>query len=196
MTCFHVQLFSLLVAISLGGCATVITPPASPQSPVTVFVPDRGKHAGLIMPTDDDRFVEYNYGEWRYYALAKEDPFHSIAALCWPTPGALGRRYLTTVEVADRANWKECEVVHDVIVSRELMHRLRSELDGRFQRNKHLMVHRADIAIDMVPHDESYTLVHTCNHELVEWLVELGCTVEKTGPVANLKFKPAASASH
>jgi hypothetical protein len=89
-------LFTVLLTVGLLllplAVPTTVTLPARPTSPTTVFLIDFGRTSGLVLAVSDIRLVSYVYGDWNYYALQNQGVFDVLAALLWPTHGALGRK--------------------------------------------------------------------------------------------------------
>src|SRR3546814_2814263 len=102
-----------LFAVLLGGCATEIVPPPAPETPVRVGVLDHGRHARLVVELLADRVVRYAYGDWDWYALGRSGPAQAVAALFWPTRGALGRRRLPGPAEPESIGAQVPEIVED-----------------------------------------------------------------------------------
>ncbi len=172
----------LVVQGLLGGCTAVIHPPSSPSSPTTVYVVDYGMHAGLVLPTGEKRrWVEYQYGDWNYFALANNAWYNSFPALLWPTQGALGRRYVTPPPHVDSlVNHFSGKHVISLRVSDERAGQLRQTLEKMFGRNQDTKIENDIYGLTFVKVDLSYSLCFQCNDMLVHWLRELDCRVHGT----------------
>ncbi len=81
----------VLVLIAIASPTTIIAP-IDPVAPITVYVADFGYHARLILPTRQDGFLQYAYGDWDYFALNRHNWNNALTALFISTPGTLGRR--------------------------------------------------------------------------------------------------------
>ena len=172
----------LLAALLLAGCGTTrIVPPMDPRDPVPVFVLDHGRHTSLVLPASDGSLRRYAYGDWRYYAERETGPWQSVAALLWPTSGALGYRMLPgpPTEAAVRAQVGVMIVeLHRLYVERERVDRLRTRLDARIAEAEYRL-ETPEVDLVFIPYPTGYHLGHNSNQVLADWLVELGCEVSR-----------------
>jgi hypothetical protein len=157
---------------------TTVIGPAGPVEPVRVFLIDYGRTPAIVLPITDSQMTAYVYGDWNYYALRHQGPIDSIAALLWPTQGALGRKEITGPPEADvvrRALGNDVEEIHTLQVERAAVDRLRATLD----RAHHDRLDTAVTAYDMVfvHHPQRYTYWWNSNHMTAAWLETLGCEV-------------------
>src|SRR5262245_46718270 len=143
---FRVRSRTARWAIALGALAlasqplllavpTTVIPPVAPADPVSVLLVDYGRTPALVLPVTDDVMVAYVYGDWNYYDLGNHGPFDSVAALLWPTQGALGRKEIAgrpTIDVARKA-LGNVQDVHTLQVERTAAERLRTTLERMFQ---------------------------------------------------------------
>ncbi len=177
-------LLLIWIGFSLIRAPTIIFPPAAPTNPVNVYVADYGYHSRLALPEPDGTLIQYTYGDWRYFALRQQTLLRGLEALLMPTPGALGRRRYEDLESLQQSlglDWPK--MLHAVPVTAENLTRLLERLDRRYQNNLRTEVvqsgnERDAREISFVQDELDYTLFHNSNHELVEWLEELGCEVE------------------
>jgi len=98
-------LFFVWLAAGLYGCgATVSVPPV--ENGLGAALVDHGRHASLVLETEDRSMIRYAYGDWRYYALAKQATAEASRAALLPTIAGLGRRQwpgsLDRLRVAER----------------------------------------------------------------------------------------------
>jgi hypothetical protein len=173
---------ALLVVLSLSGCGTTrITAPAEPRDPLPVFVLDHGRHTSLVLTDGDGNLHLYAYGDWRYYAQRDTSFASGLAALLWRTPGALGYRRLSGP--AD-AVWLRRQVRVDIVelhalrVERARAEALRAHLDGIITRAP-TMLDVPEVDLTFVPHPLRYSLGHNSNQRVADWLLQLGCEVER-----------------
>lgn len=157
--------------------ATII-PPAAPANPVIVHVAESGLHAHLVMPLGD-RWVQYEFGDWHYFALERRTVFRGVLALLFPTPGALGRREITALEPL-QARWEQAGYrLLNFEVSAAAVTRLQRSLNDRFEAAaQQQVVYNRQLNVNLVQYGQSYSLLHNSNHELAEWLQALNCQVE------------------
>jgi hypothetical protein len=186
----HAAICALLLLIVLSSCVTSIIPPASPQNPTTVCIVDYGRHASLVLP-DNGTAVEFEYGEWKWFALGQTQSPRTIPVLFWPTQGTLGRRQLRyppdpTRLKADRF----AEYVLCIEVSSNAVARLRQDLKARYETNLATEVFNEGYDMAFVRDPVDYTALHNCNHELAAWLRELGCATRGRAIFARFKITP------
>jgi len=171
----------LLIAMapSCAGCAMTVVPPIAPEQPTTVFLADHGRHASLLLPSDDDKaLVEYAYGDWNWFALGHDGPLDVVPTLFLPTQGALGRREWPKFDSAAAAeDATGCEIVHALIVPRTSAFQLRRRLDARFESKIDTRYDSADAGLTFVHDDRPYSLLTGCNVTMAMWLRELDCEV-------------------
>jgi hypothetical protein len=162
------------------GIPTTVVPPR-PADPATVYLVDYGKTSILVVTVAEDIMIAYAYGDWTYYALRKQGPFESIAALLWPTQGTLGRKEIngpSNVATVRRELGLELEEIHQFEVERSALARLHAKLDGIY--NDQLGTAVESYGMTFVHHPKPYTYWSNSNHVTAEWLRELGC--ETRGP--------------
>jgi len=162
------------------GIPTTVVPPR-PADPATVYLVDYGRTTSLVLTVAENRMVAYAYGDWTYYALRKQGPFESIAALLWPTQGTLGRKEIngpSNVATVRRELGLELEEIHQFEVERSALARLHAKLDGLY--NDQLGTAVESYGMTFVHHPKPYTYWSNSNHVTAEWLRELGC--ETRGP--------------
>ena len=179
----HILLFSLavVVAIVLGWISLPprIIPPPDPAAPVTVYVMNQDFHSRLILPNQEDEFVQYAYGDWQYFALYEQNIRTALAALFLPTQGALGRRSysnLQTLEQETAERYNGALLRFNVASAR--VSQLLESLNARIERNIDTAIINQRNRMTFVQDDQDYTLLHNSNHELARWLEALDCEVE------------------
>lgn len=168
-----------LVAVSVFGCTSTITPPPAPAQPVTVFLLREALHTGVVLPPLElgGDYVEFGYGDWSWFALGHDAWYHVFATVLWPTQGALGRRPFDAREAAalPRAAW--WADVTPLQVEAGLAKQLHERLQQQFDAGAAAVVQRRDLGFSFVPWDRSYWLVDNCADVAAEWFTELGCSV-------------------
>lgn len=175
--------FALLLVVVLFsgavGCTNRVTPPADVADPATVFLVDYGRHAGLVLPRDDQEdHIEYAYGDWSFFAVRNTNFFNGIRVLLFPTQGALVRRaYTGDVTATGLHTYLQSEAVFALEVERDRAAALADRLAARFNEKIETMV-RSDYHMHYAVHDDHrYTLLNNCNHMIARWLVDLDCDV-------------------
>lgn len=175
-----VALLGVVILAWITVPATII-PPAAPLNPVTVYVVESGLHAHLVLPLRD-RWIQYEFGDWNYYALNRHGILHGLMALMVPTPGALGRRDIVDFD-RSRQRWAQAgyQVLGFEVSAAEAVQLGRS-LHHRFEQRaleQQRIVHNAQLGLNLVQDDQAYSLLHNSNHELAEWLEALNCEIER-----------------
>ena len=167
-------------AVGTPGCTTTIRPPTNPENPVSVFVIDYGRHSSLVLPRDDDQGLrEYAYGDWNWYALARDGIFDVFPTLFLSTQGTLGRldwHIEPKKESVDR--YILCEEVLEIPVSRNDAQALLAELDARYESHLDTQIESDLYHLFFVHHDEPYHVFNSCNLVMVRWLKSLGCKID------------------
>lgn len=188
----------LLLKVSLlsGGCATSVALPHNVEDPVAVYIVDYGRHSSLLLPVVGSQsemdllgrvvLREYAFGDWVYYAQNEDSICNGIRALLWKTEGTIGRRDLeglgpsvdeAPIEAEGRIQRTlGVERVIGLAVERVYVESLLFRLDKRFDagRMSHSSLYNPRADMDFVPDARSYSVLRHCNHEVREWLVELG----------------------
>jgi hypothetical protein len=160
----------------LSGCATTIIPPQVPGDAVEVFVVDHGRTTSLVVPTNGG-MLRFAYGDWRYYALGRKDLYHGIAALLWPTQGALGRAAFSGAQTAltIRENSPGIESLHAVRVDSARVSAFERSMAVLYEAGREHEVENKSSRLNFVPHPRRYTYLWNSNHAVASWLRELGC---------------------
>lgn len=175
----------------LVGCATRVTLPADVSDPVTVYLADYGMHSSVILPRSEDVLVEFEYGEWRWFALEQTGFRAAWRALCWPTTGTLGRRELTKAAMVYLEQRATSTEVIGMTVERERAEALLRALEERWKRNAGTVVFNPNHELQFVRDDRKYHLFHNCNPTVAGWLRELGCKVRGPALLSNWRVRPA-----
>ncbi|MGH8131352.1 MAG: hypothetical protein ACRES3_10915 [Steroidobacteraceae bacterium] len=182
------------LAFWLPGCATVtIIPPALPADPVNVFVLDHGRTTSLAIAASGGGLLRYAYGDWNYYALGKNDLWHGIAALFWPTQSGLGRGELegpaTVQSVQNQMPW--LEAAHSVRVERALALAFEWKMEALFDSLRDTQVDNSLYRLSFVHYPRPYTVLWNSNHAVAAWLHELGCETRGWPLRASWRLAPA-----
>jgi hypothetical protein len=160
----------------VSSCATTIIPPHAPAEPVEVFIVDHGRTTSLVVPTDRG-MLRFAYGDWSYYALGKKDVYHAIAALLWPTQGALGRSAFAGApgEQAIRETAPSVLSLHAVRVERSRVSAFEQSMATLYEAGREHEVESKTARLNFVHHPRRYTYLWNSNHAVASWLRELGC---------------------
>ncbi len=203
--------FAILLLLSLilaTGCTNTITIPQNLNQPQSVYILDYGRHSSLLIPTTQPtqhppQFIEYAYGEWNWYAHQKDGFFNTFPTLFWPTTGTLGRNTWTLTDPIQTQNTDDqistaaaqhfqAETVFTIPVEASEVTYLLDNLNSRFTQDpEQTPIYNEDFKLYFIPEKKvKYTLFHNCNHEVVDWLRALGCTVQGNGTFADFKINP------
>lgn len=191
--------------VSLCGCTTTILPPAAPSEPATVYLIDYGQHSGLVFPyangsgeavegRGEERtpsYVEFAFGEWRWFALNEEGFFGAIRALLFPTQGTLGRREIHTPPRQRREPGWHFDQIYPLTVEAADVRKLRAELEARWQVHEEERVYNETNGLTFVPDPQRYSLLRNCNPVLAGWLSQLGCEVRGMALLSQWRIESA-----
>lgn len=168
--------------------STTVVPPAQPADPAAVFLVDYGRTPSLVLQIDENRLVAYVYGDWRYYALRQQGIYESLAALLWPTQGALGRKEIAgppTAETVRAGIGANIEHIYQFAVERQAVTRLQATLDRLYR--DHLSTEVESYGMTFVHHPQAYTYWSNSNHMTAGWLADLGCEIR--GPAFSSQWR-------
>ena len=171
---------ALALAIGLlatEGCVSQITPPASPEDPVPIYVRWEARHKGLILPRQMGSWVEYGYGEFDWYALEKDRWYHVFDTVLWPTGGTLGRTEVTAQGREGLERFYRLSRLEPILVSRALAAALLARLDAEFAGSSEAPLHNSTYRMDFVPHEDGFWMFYNCNDAMADWLRALDCRV-------------------
>jgi hypothetical protein len=199
------------VALWIAGCGAVITPPMHVEAPATIYVMDYGRHTTLLLPAVDEAsadalsgeglgsggasecWIEYAYGEWRWFALDETDWIRVFPVMLWPTRGALGR---VSWEMGPGEIQRERWIPEDGLISLDVeaaqVAKLLARLDERYESIVETHLYGERHRLHFVQDEASYHLFHNCNHETARWLRELGCEVEGLAILADFRLSERA----
>lgn len=183
----------LVLAALLAGCTTTIHPPPRPADPADVFIVDHGRTPSLVIPAADGGLRRYVYGDWRWYALRRTNPWTAVVAVLWPTQGALGRAVLSAGEPTPayvRERFAGAEHVHRVTVERSRVRQLEQRMEAQYASRRATEVETASLGLRFVKHPAPYTYFHNSNHAVAGWLRELGCDIEGLALHSNWRVEP------
>ena len=180
---FVAQALAVAALVAVGGCTTTIIPPANVEDPATVVLMDFGRTAGLALPglageAGQDTAVHYVFGDWNFYAMRNTGVLDGIRALFWPTPGTLGRRIADGPIDSGRtlqSLQSRSVQTYPIIVPRRQAEALRRRLDAEFEAGRATRVETGSLDLEFVRHPQAYTGWYNSNHQVRDWLVELGC---------------------
>ena len=183
-----------LLALPLAG-TTVVRAPANANQSVSVFLIDEAKTSSLALPQRGGGFVRYAYGDWNWYALQNQSVLDGLAALLWPTGGALGRVEMNTAATPDamrHAIGGDVEV-YAIEVDRSASDRLLARLEDAHERGQRAGPVVQSYGLNFVPDPQKYTYFNNSNHRTAAWLRELGCEVRGAAVYSRWRVEPSRS---
>lgn len=179
--------------VLFAGCANTIHPPAAPDEARRLYLLDLGRHTRLAFGLPDGGFVEYGYGEWRWYAKLEDQWWRAPAVLFWPTQGTLGRRYWRGPGAEARLlNEYDGLNVLELPAAEDKVDALVAGLDREFERHSAHVIHNAVYDLDFAPVDRRYWFGNNSNHAVKKWLQQTGYGVSGSGLFANWKLEEDA----
>lgn len=156
-----------------------IIPPRDPVAPTTVYVLDYGFHSRLVLPDRGARLIQYGYGDWQHFARQERNLITTLKALFIPTQGTLAREELINSSTIQEIAEAQARITSLTIeVANEKVVKLRNKLQDRFDRNIETKVEGNRTNVQFVKDDQDYTIFYNSNHQVADWLEELGCEVE------------------
>lgn len=180
----------LLVSLSLlvNSCTNRIIKSESLDEPIEVFLIDHGRHPSLILPRKEGGWVRYAYGDWAWYAEGRESIFRALAAIAWPTKGALGRRVFAESPGA-RLRYRVIPEgyvdIWPIAVELRKVRLLERDLEAIYVAGKDHSLWNHRYNLEFVPHPQAYWFANQSNLVMVQWLESLGLEVEGLGFFSN-----------
>ena len=119
--------------------------------------------------------VEFTYGDWDIFALNRRDAWTARKNMTFLTQGALGRKI-----VAREPNSPLCplfkgyEQVKLFLSPVSKSQKLYDNLQSAYREQLNTQVFNQVEQVYFVTYKVSYWGLHNCNHELANWLEELG----------------------
>jgi hypothetical protein len=167
-----------VLVLCCAGCTTTVIPPTRPVDPVTVYLTDYGRHSSILLPTDDNEYTEYAFGDWKFFAEGHTHWWTAIRATLGSPRSTLGRR-----EIAYPGNDLEfrkklrCVRLMKFQTSKQAADVLALNLDRPFRISTIEPVASTYSKLNHVYDDTHYWGCHNCNHVTAEWLRQLDCQV-------------------
>lgn len=172
-----------LLLMPAPACVAVAHPPPAPVEPAQVFLLRQGAHTGVILPAEaaEGAWVEYAFGNWRWYGEQRGGTLNGLYALAVPNEAALGRRYSDEPPEQDALLRERGASVHPFQAEWSRVRALRAELDQEFAASptKPRLLERNGLWIAKA--STPYALNSNCCDLTVRWLEALGCEVTTLG---------------
>ncbi len=155
-----------------------VTPPAVCVDPVTVVLADYGHHASVVLPRIDGQSVEFAFGQWEWFAKGNESSGNALRLVAWPSEGTLATRVIPAdASVAGLQGVMPVKSLQELHVERSSAAALRESLQAEYDAARATETYRPAAGLSFVKARRDYSIAHTCNHAVVEWLIRLGCDV-------------------
>lgn len=157
----------------------------------TVYLSDYGRHTRLALPDEHNRFWEWGFGDYDFYALEDESPVSSLRALSYFGRSTLARRRLIGDD-STKTMVARLDAVRTVAfeVERQKSDDLLRELQSQWERGAEKKgVHHARGDLQFVHADQRYHLFRNSNAKVAAWLRALGCEVRGAPLLSNFVFE-------
>jgi len=175
--------------VFLTGCAETIHPPVNPTDPATIYVADYGRHSSILLPEKNGGYVEWAFGDWRWFALGQTKADVALAAILSSPQSTLGRREVPPQPDEEALKRTlEADRLIPVVVSGERAEALEDKLQQRYEKHIQTQVHSDYSNLDHVKDCEHYWALNNCNHLTMRWLKKLGCRVDGFGMMSNFQL--------
>ena len=123
----------------------------------------------------DSELVEFTYGDWDLFALNKRDGWTAWKNMTFLTQGALGRKVVARVpDTPICPLFKDCLRAKAFYAPAFKAEALYKRLQAAYAEQASTEVLNELEQVFFVEYDVSYWGFHNCNHELADWLEELG----------------------
>jgi hypothetical protein len=137
--------------------------------------------------------TRWAFGDWRYYARGRSGPYESVAAVLWPTRGALGRQAIGAAPAQLDDLIAQLGIGIDeafpLLVERAAVAALRQRLESLFEANRATLLYNPSPRLEFVHHPEPYTLFNSSNRKVAQWLRELGCEISGVPLLSNWRVE-------
>ncbi|MGJ3243971.1 MAG: DUF2459 domain-containing protein [Opitutales bacterium] len=192
-----IKALGLLVIVAVCALApwavlpwTVLPPEELAPPRATVFLSQYAWHTRLALPSEDSQhYVEYGFGDWRYYALGERSTWSALRALFLPGDATLSRRTLMLSENGHPAERFGSKRTVALKVPADAMFALRQDLERQWREAAGDPIRVNGLAFRRI--DRPYSIIHNSNRQTGHWLETLGCTVNGLPLRANYRVAPA-----
>ena len=173
---------SILVVTTITtsvGCATkfVLPPQSGEMEEVFLLSYSSWGHHSLAFHTNST-LVEFTYGDWDLFALNRRDGWTAWTNMTFLTQGALGRKIVTWSPGSQICpKFKDCLDARSFLAPAFKTRKLYERLQKSYAERVESEVLNEVEQVYFVKYDVSYWGFHNCNHEVADWLEELGGTV-------------------
>ncbi|QOV88932.1 DUF2459 domain-containing protein [Humisphaera borealis] len=193
-----IRLVAAALLTTLAGC-TQVQSAGQFTDPVRVYIGDYGIHSSLFLPTQDNRYVEYAFGDWGYAVENRNLPQDALGALTASWGAGFGRMYHgIDAETSGPNPPRKPVAMQAVTCDRPDVYTLIDKLDVHFEqlaaKNGSAVVNpETGMSWVREDRDKRYSIANNCNHLTAKTLEDLGCKV--SGLVVWSKFSVSAPAT-
>lgn len=185
--------FRLLVAtglLTLVGCLGPVRdlyPPADSDSKRTIYIIQHSWHAGIVLASEhlpdglgflqddfpESTYVEFGWGDARYYPSSDPGLGLLLRAALWPTPSVV---HVAALNRPPRRYFPQTEII-EVTLSNEGYQRLAEYLVSEFQETPEAVAPGLYGPSRFYAGRRYYHLLHNCNHWVARALRRAGCPI-------------------
>ena len=165
-----------VVPVLTLGCSTVfrLPPDSGEVEEVYLLRYSTWGHHSLAFHRDSE-LVEFTYGDWDLFALNKRDAWTAWKNMTFLTQGALGRKVVSWVPGAPICPlFKDCLRAGPFQTPAPNAKVLYEKLQTAYSKHQSTEVFNETEGVFFVKFDVPYWGLHNCNHEVADWLEELG----------------------
>lgn len=170
--------FILLLGVLpfLQACTWTIISPEPTAEPATVYLSVYGRHTRLALPNDAGHYVEYGFGDWRFYAEEKRNLFTGFQALFFSSGATLSRRELPGPKSDNLRRHFSSVRTEAIEVPSHLADHLRDDLMLAWEEAGGEQIDQGYLSFRRAP--QHYSLFNNSNHQTARWLEQLQCDIQ------------------
>ncbi len=160
----------------LQACTWTIIPPEPTAEPATVYLSVYGRHTRLALPNVSGNYVEYGFGDWRFYAEEKRNLLTGFQALFFSSGATLSRRELPEPESDNLRRHFSSLRTQAIEVPSHLSDQLRDDLMLAWEEAGGEQIDQGYLSFRRTP--EYYSLFNNSNHQTARWLEQMQCDIQ------------------
>jgi hypothetical protein len=181
----------VFVTLMLSSCVWQVRPGAATPDSAPVFLTRYAQHSRIALPKAPDRFVEFGFGDWYYYALGEKGLWSSLRAAFFSPYSALSRRELLgTLDTQEFLSWAGGEQTVLLWVDTELAEQLLQQLEKKWESLTETRVYRETDGLYFAQWDRPYFLLRNSNHQTADWLRRLDVDVRGWTILSDFRIVP------
>lgn len=168
--------YLFLTCILITSCSTTFKLPDSTSPSVEVYLlkySTWGHHSLAFY--DDGELTEFTYGDWELFALNKRDGWTAWKNMTFATQGTLGRKIVSWSPGKPICeNFNGCDAAVAFQAPKNKVTDLFTRLQQRYINNSDSEIFNHEEGVYFVKYDRSYWGFYNCNHQIADWLEQLG----------------------